>query len=79
MTGDRCDAMNINPRLGDWRCARQPAAPYRRGCLHEHFTEPLLCSYHANRPGVGLCPDCLHHPTDPHECGIRLQPLAGIS
>jgi len=76
MTGDRCGAIYLGHGGARWVCARSPAAMYRRCCQHEHPREVLLCAFHAGTPSDGLCRECLNHPTDPHECGIHVQPLA---
>jgi hypothetical protein len=73
-----CEAVDIFLGIAGSRCGL-PAAPYRRICVHEHRHDGPLCPGHANDRAAGLCRECFCHPTDPHECGIHLQPLAGIS
>lgn len=74
---DRCEA--INEFLGiEWPCGQQPAALYRRICVHEHVRDGLLCAEHVELNARGLCRTCYELPGDlAHECPITIMPLAG--
>ena len=73
-----CEAVDIFLDRESGQCGR-PATPYRRICVHEHVRDGALCRGHAGNVAAGICRKCQDHPTDPHECGIHLQPLAGGS